>query len=55
MQPKADKEKLQRYLRLKENHAQIAKEKGMKSTYANLLLEIDLVKSQLKKFAMGSK
>lgn len=56
MQPKSDsKEQLQRYLKQKEINAQIAKEKGMKSTYGNLLLEIDLVKAKLKKFSMGSK
>ena len=55
MQPKINKEQLQRYLQQKEHHAKVAKEKGMKSTYANLLLEIDLVKSKLKKFTMGSK
>jgi len=55
MHPKANKEKLQKYLKQKENHAQIAKEKGMMSTYGNLLLEINLVKTKLKKFSMGSK
>lgn len=55
MKPKADKEKLQRYLKQKEAQALNAKEKGMNSTYGNLLLEINLVKTRLKKFAMGSK
>lgn len=56
MQPKANiKEQLQKYLKQKETRAQIAKEKGMKSTYGNLLLEIDLVKAKLKKFTMGGK
>jgi hypothetical protein len=55
MPPKMSKEQLQKYLRRKEMEAQEAKAKGMKSTYSNLLLEINLAKSQLKKLEMGSK
>ena len=52
MQPKTNKEKLQVYLKRKEMQAQEAKAKGMKSTYSNLLLEINLAKNQLKKFSI---
>ena len=55
MERKPNKEKLQMYLRRKEIEAQNAKERGMKSTYGNLLIEINLVKTQLKKINMGSK
>jgi len=58
MQPgtnNTNREKLQIYLQRKEMQAQEAKAKGMKSTYSNLLLEINLAKNQLKKYSMGSK
>ena len=55
MQPNTNKEKLQIYLQRKEMQAQESKAKGMKSTYSNLLLEINLAKNQLKKYSMGSK
>ncbi len=55
MEKSVNKEKLQRYLKRKEVEAEDAKQKGMKSTYGNLLLEINLVKTQLRKFSMGSK
>lgn len=55
MQPNMNKEKLQVYLQKKEMQAQDAKAKGMKSTYSNLLLEINLAKNQLKRYSMGSK
>ncbi len=55
MESKVNKERLQMYLKRKEAQAQSAKEKGMKSTYGNLLLEISLVKKQLRQFSMGSK
>jgi len=55
MEQSVNKEKLQRYLKRKEMEAEDAKVKGMKSTYSNLLLEINLVKTQLRKFSMGSK
>ena len=55
MEQSDNKEKLQRYLRRKEIEAEDAKLKGMRCTYGNLLLEINLVKTQLRKFSMGSK
>jgi hypothetical protein len=55
MQTKAEQDRLLQYLKEKERKAQIAKEKGMTSVYSNLLLEIDLVKSKLKRLTMGSK
>jgi len=55
MEPSANKEKLQQYLKRKEIEAQSAKQRGMQTTYGNLLLEINIVKTKLKKFNMGSK
>ncbi|MCL1865569.1 MAG: hypothetical protein FWF73_07140 [Spirochaetes bacterium] len=48
-------ESLQLTLKKKELEAATAKEKGQKSVYSNLLLEINLLKSKIKKFSMGSK
>jgi hypothetical protein len=48
-------EKLQHTLQKKEMEAMSAKERGQKSIYGNLVLEINLLKSKIKKFNMGSK
>jgi hypothetical protein len=48
-------EKLQQTLRKKEMEANAAKEKGQHSIHSNLLLEINLLKSKIKKYQMGSK
>ena len=53
--PSASLEKLQLSLQKKEMEAQIAKEKGQKSVYGNLVLEINLLKSKIRKYNMGSK
>ena len=48
-------EKLQQSLKKKEMEAMAAQEKGQKSVYANLALEINLLKTKIKKIQMGSK
>ena len=48
-------EKLQQSLKKKEMAALAAQEKGQKSVYANLALEINLLKTKIKKAQMGSK
>jgi len=48
-------EKLQQSLQKKEMEALAAKEKGQKSVYSNLALEINLLKTKIKKYHMGSK
>ena len=48
-------EKLQISLKKKEMEADAAKCKGLSTAYGNLLLEISLIKTKIKKFQMGSK
>ena len=48
-------EHLQQSLKKKEMEAKIAEEKGQKSVHSNLLLEINLLQSKIRKFQMGSK
>jgi len=48
-------DRLQVSLKRKEEEAMQAKSKGMHTTYGNLLLEINLLKSKMKKMQMGSK
>jgi hypothetical protein len=55
MEQMTNQERLLRHLKKKEIEAEDAKKKGMISTYGNLLLEINLVKTKLKKFNMGSR
>lgn len=55
MEKMTNQERLLRHLKKKEIEAEDAKKKGMNSTYGNLLLEINLVKTKLKKFNMGSR
>lgn len=42
-------------LKKKQLEAQEAKDKGLTTAYSNLLLEINLMKTKLKKFQMGGK
>ena len=42
-------------LKKKEEEAMQAKSKGMHTTYGNLMLEINLLKSKMKKMQMGSR
>ena len=53
--PVENLEKLQQSLKKKELEAMAAKEKGQKSVYGNLVLEINLLKSKIRKYNMGSK
>ena len=55
MTQKESLDHLQQVLAKKEMEASMAKEKGQKSHYSNLLLEIKLVKEKIKKYQMGSK
>ena len=55
MEQMANQERLLKHLKKKEIEAEEAKRKGMKAAYGNLLLEIDIVKSKLKKINMGSR
>lgn len=48
-------DRLQVSLKRKEEEAMQAKSKGMHTVYGNLLLEINLLKSKMKKMQMGSK
>ncbi|HNX23586.1 MAG TPA: hypothetical protein PKG60_06030 [Spirochaetota bacterium] len=48
-------EKLERTLKKKEMEANEAKDKGLNTAYGNLLLEINLIKTKMKKCQMGSK
>ena len=48
-------EKLQKTLQRKEREAAMAQDKGQKSVYGNLLLEIKILKEKIKKHQMGSK
>jgi hypothetical protein len=48
-------EKLQQSLKKKEMEATTAQERGQKSVYGNLVLEINLLKTKIRKFQMGSK
>lgn len=48
-------EKLEKTLKKKEFEAFEAKDKGLKTAYGNLLLEINLIKTKMKKMQMGSK
>jgi len=48
-------EKLEKTLKKRELEAKEAKERGQKSVYGNLLLEINLIKSKIKKCHMGSR
>jgi len=54
MNQKETLEKLQMSLRKKEEEAVHAKSKGMHTTYGNLMLEINLLKTKMKKMQMGS-
>ncbi|HOK02634.1 MAG TPA: hypothetical protein PKX79_09185 [Spirochaetota bacterium] len=53
MEQKETLEKLQQSLKRKEQEAMEAKNKGMSSTYGNLIEEINLIKSKMKKLQMG--
>ncbi|MCL2155787.1 MAG: hypothetical protein FWH53_09005 [Leptospirales bacterium] len=53
--PTESLERLQQSLQKKEREANIAKEKGQQSVYSNLMLEINLIKTKIKKFQMGRK
>ncbi len=55
MEQMTNQERLLKHLKKKEIEAEDAKKKGMSATYGNLLLEINLVKTKLKKFNMGSR
>jgi len=55
MAQKESLDQLQQVLLKKEMEASMAKEKGQKSHYSNLLLEINLLKAKIKKYQMGSK
>ena len=55
MAQKESLDKLEQTLKRKEMEANMAQEKGQKSIHSNLLLEINLLKSKIKKFQMGSK
>jgi len=46
-------EKLEKSLKKKEIEANEAKCKGLSTAYGNLLLEINLIKSKMKKMQMG--
>lgn len=48
-------EKLQISLKKKETEANDAKIKGLTTAYGNLLLEINLIKTKMKKYQMGNK
>ncbi|PKL18586.1 MAG: hypothetical protein CVV49_05190 [Spirochaetae bacterium HGW-Spirochaetae-5] len=48
-------EKLEKSLKKKEMEATEAKTKGLNTAYGNLLLEINLIKSKMKKMQMGSR
>jgi hypothetical protein len=48
-------EKLEKSLKKKEMEATDAKTKGLNTAYGNLLLEINLIKSKMKKMQMGSR
>jgi hypothetical protein len=48
-------EKLEKTLKKKEMEALTAKDKGLNTAYGNLLLEINLIKTKMKKFQMGSR
>jgi hypothetical protein len=48
-------EHLERSLKKKEIEADLAKSKGQNTHHGNLLLEINLIKSKIKKLSMGSK
>lgn len=55
MQQKESLEQLERSLKKKEHEADDAKSKGQSTHYGNLLLEINLLKSKIKKMSMGSR
>jgi uncharacterized alpha-E superfamily protein len=48
-------EKIQKSLRSKEKQAQEAKEKGMHTSYGNLMAEITELKRKLRQHQMGGK
>ena len=48
-------ETLQKSLKKKEMEADNAKNKGLNTAYGNLLLEIKLIKTKIKKYQMGSR
>jgi hypothetical protein len=48
-------EKLELSLKKKEMEAMEAKDKGLNTSYGNLLLEINLIKTKMKKFQMGGR
>lgn len=48
-------EKLQISLKRKEAEAMEAKEKGLNTSYGNIMLEINLLKTKIKKHQMGTK
>jgi hypothetical protein len=47
--------KIQMQLRKKEYQARDAKEKGMHTTYGNLMLEINELKKEVRKMSMGGR
>ncbi len=55
MKEKETLEKLEFTLKKKEQEALEAKNKGMHTTYGNLLLEINLLKNKMKKMQMGTR
>jgi len=55
MDKKETLEKLEMSLKKKEEEARNAKSKGMHTTYGNLMLEINLIKTKMKKMQMGSR
>ena len=55
MDKQEEYDKLKISLKRKQMEAQEAKEKGLTTAYGNLLLEINLLNTKLKKFSMGGK
>ena len=48
-------EKLELSLKKKEMEANDCRDKGLNTAYGNLLLEINLIKTKMKKFQMGGR
>ena len=55
MEQKETLEKIEISLKKKEQEAVHAKSKGMHTTYGNLMLEINLLKTKKKKLQMGTR
>jgi len=55
MKQKESLEQLERSLKKKEIEANDAKNKGQTTHHGNLLLEINLLKSKIRKLSMGSR